>query len=131
MKKGRVVLLLLCLATLLAGVFCFAACGGKPTGKTDCEHEIVVDEAVAATCETDGLTEGSHCGKCGETIVAQQKINALGHDYKWTDVQTVSCTTDGIREGVCSHDATHTKREIIPAAHTPVTDQAVAATCLP
>ena len=130
MKKGRVVLLLLCLATLLAGVFCFAACGGKPTGKTDCEHEIVVDEAVAATCETDGLTEGSHCGKCGETIVAQQKINALGHDYKWTDVQTVSCTTDGIREGVCSHDATHTKREIIPAAHTPVTDQAVAATCL-
>ena len=41
-------------------------------------HTVVVDSAVAATATTDGLTEGSHCSVCGETIVAQEVILATG-----------------------------------------------------
>ena len=41
-------------------------------------HTVVVDEAVAATATTDGLTEGSHCSVCHETLVAQEIIPATG-----------------------------------------------------
>ncbi len=37
-------------------------------------HTIVIDKAVAATDSTTGLTEGSHCSVCGDTIVAQEVI---------------------------------------------------------
>ncbi len=44
-------------------------------------HTEAVDAAVAATCDTTGLTEGKHCSKCNTVIVAQQVIEALGHTY--------------------------------------------------
>ena len=36
-------------------------------------------EAVAPTCTATGLTEGSKCSGCGEILVAQQTVAALGH----------------------------------------------------
>ncbi len=42
-------------------------------------HTPVVDEAVAADCVNTGLTEGSHCSVCGEVLVAQEVVPALGH----------------------------------------------------
>ena len=45
-------------------------------------HDIVTDEAVSATCTGAGLTEGSHCSRCGTVLKAQAEISALGHDYK-------------------------------------------------
>ena len=42
-------------------------------------HTEVIDAAVAATCTTAGLTEGKHCSACGEVIVAQEVVEALGH----------------------------------------------------
>ncbi|WP_050749569.1 Ig-like domain-containing protein [Slackia heliotrinireducens] len=44
-------------------------------------HTPVTDEAVPATCTEDGLTEGSHCSVCGEVLVAQEPVPALGHDW--------------------------------------------------
>ncbi len=44
-------------------------------------HTSVTDEAVAATCEETGLTEGSHCSVCNEVLTAQEVTEALGHDY--------------------------------------------------
>lgn len=37
-------------------------------------HNPVVDEAVEATEESTGLTEGSHCSVCGAIIVKQKVI---------------------------------------------------------
>ena len=42
-------------------------------------HTSVIDEAVEPDCTHAGLTEGSHCAVCGETIVPQAMIPALGH----------------------------------------------------
>ncbi len=42
-------------------------------------HTPVTDPAVAPTCTETGLTEGSHCSVCGEVIVAQEVMPALGH----------------------------------------------------
>ena len=42
-------------------------------------HTTVVDAAVAPDCVNTGLTEGSHCSVCGETLVAQETVAALGH----------------------------------------------------
>lgn len=43
-------------------------------------HTEVTDAAVAATCVDTGLTAGSHCSACGETIVAQKVIPAVDHE---------------------------------------------------
>ncbi len=59
-------------------------------GTTLCEHNIVTDAAVGATCTTAGKTEGSHCDICGEVFVAQETIPAPGHTYDGD-----ACTTCG------------------------------------
>lgn len=40
-------------------------------------HTIVIDEAVEATNESTGLTEGSHCSTCGKVIKRQEEIPVL------------------------------------------------------
>ena len=53
----------------------------QKTGEVSHIHEVVIDEAVAATCTRDGVTEGSHCSKCGEVLEKQTVIPAMGHQY--------------------------------------------------
>lgn len=53
----------------------------QKTGEESHIHEVVIDEAVAATCTKDGVTEGSHCSKCGEVLEEQTVIPAMGHQY--------------------------------------------------
>ena len=45
------------------------------------DHALVTDEAVPATCTKEGLAEGSHCGICKATILAQAVVPALGHEF--------------------------------------------------
>ena len=45
-------------------------------------HMEVVDAAVAPTCTAAGLTAGKHCGVCGEVLVKQNTVPALGHSYE-------------------------------------------------
>lgn len=59
-------------------------------------HNVVTDNAVKESCVTDGLTEGSHCSRCGEVFVPQTKITATGHSYdKGTITKNASCTDSG------------------------------------
>lgn len=62
-------------------------------------HEIVTDQAVAATCETAGLTEGSHCSRCGEVLVAQKEVPAIGHAPEVIAAVPATCTAAGLTEG--------------------------------
>ena len=44
-------------------------------------HKEIKDAAVAATCEKDGLTEGSHCSVCNKVLTEQKKVPATGHEF--------------------------------------------------
>ncbi len=64
-------------------------------------HTEVIDEAVEPDCENDGLTEGKHCSACGEILIAQEEIPALGHAYE-TEVTSPECTEKGYTTYTCS-----------------------------
>ncbi len=67
------------------------------------EHTVIVDKAVAATCETPGKTTGSHCGTCNEVLKAQKSIPANGHAEVKIAGYEASCTAAGLTDGVsCS-----------------------------
>ena len=44
-------------------------------------HDMIVDTAVAPTCEGTGLTEGSHCSRCDHKV-AQEEVPATGHSFE-------------------------------------------------
>ncbi len=70
-------------------------------------HREVVDAAKAPTCTETGLTEGKHCSVCNEVLVAQEVVDAIGHE--WGDT-TYSFAEDGstcTATRVCGNDATH------------------------
>ena len=46
------------------------------------EHTPVTDKGYAATCDNNGLTDGTHCSVCGAVITAQEIIPAVGHNYE-------------------------------------------------
>ena len=55
-------------------------------------HTSVNDEAVPATCTSEGKTAGSHCSVCNEVIVAQQTIPAKNHNYSNTPTAYTAAT---------------------------------------
>jgi len=73
-------------------------------------HTEEAVEGKAATCTETGLTEGKKCSVCGETLLAQEVISALGHKDEDSDYKCDACG-----EALCTN---HTE-EIIPG--TPAT----------
>ncbi len=68
-----------------------------------CKHETVTDAAVAATCTKTGLTEGSHCSKCGEVFTKQNVVAALGHTWsEWTTTKAATTSAPGVSSRTCS-----------------------------
>ncbi len=82
-----------------------------------CEHVEVTDNAVEPTCTEKGLTEGTHCSKCGKILQAQNEIPALGHDLEHHDGKEATCTKKGWKEyDTCKREGCdHTTYEEIPA----------------
>ena len=59
-------------------------------------HTVVVDKAVAPDCTNTGLSEGSHCSICGETLVAQEVVPALNHpETKLVGAKAATCNENG------------------------------------
>ena len=58
----------------------------EPPATVACDHNVVVDPGRDATCTADGLTDGSHCSKCGLVLTAQTVIKATGHSYVSTNI---------------------------------------------
>ena len=77
--------------------------GGTITWVGDCTngHAEVIDEAVEATCTSDGKTEGKHCSACGEVLVTQKVIPG-GHT-----VENGICTRCKVY-GTCGENLTWT-----------------------
>ena len=63
-------------------------------------HSPETLEAVDPSCEDAGCTEGSWCPICGTTLVAQEEISALGHDYEAVVTES-TCTTYGYTTYTC------------------------------
>ena len=78
-------------------------------------HTEVVDEAVAPSCESTGLTEGKHCSVCDTVLVAQETVAALGHDYEGVVTKAPTCTEKGVKTFTCKNDASHTYTEEVDA----------------
>ena len=104
-----------------------------------CTHVEVIDEAVDATCTNTGLTEGKHCSTCGEVLVAQTVVDALGHTEGEAVVEnnvTATCTAAGSCDNVtyCTVCGKEVSRETVTVdalGHTEAVavENNVAATC--
>ena len=78
-------------------------------------HDPRVIPAVPATCEHDGLTEGSECSVCHEMIKGQTTIPALGHDWGSYVVTTPATTeNEGVETRICLRDSSHQQTRAIP-----------------
>ncbi len=81
--------------------------------KDVCEHSEVIDNAVAPTCTTSGLTQGKHCSICGEILLKQTVIPALGHSLEHHDGKEATCTESGwdeydtCKRGGCDYTTYH------------------------
>ena len=62
-------------------------------------HTEVIDEAVAATCTSKGLTEGKHCDTCGEVLVEQEPTLTIPH----VDVNPQDNKCDVCTGTICEH----------------------------
>ncbi len=83
------------------------------------KHVPITDFAKAATCTETGLTSGVHCATC-DYVVAQEIVDALGHDYRETAEVSATCTTagtTGYKKCTRCGDMDGTVKEVIPATN--------------
>jgi hypothetical protein len=66
-------------------------------------HTYVKADDVAATCTEDGLKGGTKCSVCGDELVKDEVIPALGHDTQVVEGKPATCTEKGLTDGaVCA-----------------------------
>ncbi len=76
----------------------------EPETEPPHEHTPVIDAPLAPTCNQNGLTEGSHCGTCGEILVPRETIRPLGHQKGAgaSAVVTPTCHSEGYTLWQCA-----------------------------
>ena len=93
-------------------------------------HTVVIDSAVAATCESAGKTEGRHCSVCDKVLIEQKTVKATGHNWDEGKItQEATCEKSGVKTYTCKTCKKTKTEEINALGHKIVTDSAVAATC--
>jgi hypothetical protein len=113
--NGKVTKAAICTATGTKTYICTRCAKIKTETIAATGHKEVKDAAVAATCETTGKTEGSHCSVCNTVLKSQTTVPALGHDYgEWVVVKAATYTEPGQAERVCRRDASHKEYRQLP-----------------
>lgn len=103
-------------------------------------HTVVIDPAVRATCVATGLTEGSHCGECGEVLAAQMETPVAPFDaYTSHDIDLENgtlttapgCESAGVMQYPCQREGCAYIHEVAVSAegHTLAAYADVAPTC--
>ena len=77
-------------------------------------HTEEIDQGYEPTCADTGLTEGKHCSVCGEVLVAQEIIEALGHKHE-TVVVEPTCTEEGYTALLCHCGDIKERGNVVPA----------------
>ncbi len=77
----------------------------KANGHT---HEKV--EGILPTCTVPGLSDGEKCSVCGEILIEQKVVSALGHD--WSDGETL-VEADCIHKGEILHECSRCEASYI------------------
>ena len=93
-------------------------------------HIEVTDEKLEPTCTEYGLTAGSHCSRCGETVVMQTVIPAIGHDFAdGVLTREATCSEEGVMTYTCQRCSETENKPISKTAHKWMRVQKKAATC--
>ena len=101
-------------------------------GNVEAVHQEETVSGKDPTCTEPGLTDGTVCPACGDTMTAQEEIPANGHTEQIVEGKEATCTEDGLTDGkVCSVcGETLLEQEVIPAlGHKEETVPGKAATC--
>ena len=92
-------------------------CGEEITETLPAGHTEEIVPGYAATCTETGLTDGTKCSVCDETLTAQEEIPVADHTEEIVPGYAATCTetglTDGTKCSVC--DETLTAQEELPA----------------
>ena len=77
-------------------------------------HGVAVLNAVAATCNTPGLTEGVYCPGCQLVLTEQQQIEAAGHSFgEWTVKTQATTESEGEEIRTCANCTEQESRPIV------------------
>lgn len=122
-----------CTAAGVVRYTCTACSYSYDASSSAAGHKAVTDKGYAATCTTDGLTDGSHCSVCNAVLEAQNVIPATGHSPVTDKGYAPGCTTPGMTDG--SHcDLCNTviaqQTVIPPTGHTEVVTPGRPAGCV-
>ena len=87
-----------------------------------CNADLCIDHVEeniagkAATCTETGLTDGKKCANCGDILVAQEVIPALGHSHEAV-ITAPTCTAGGYTTYTCHCGDSYVADEVEALGH--------------